>query len=58
MFKLYRNSQQAQLNWIRSHPFQYIALNAILLAVFIGYVEYKDRKEFSELNTEIDPQQQ
>lgn len=50
--KLYRKSQEVQLNWIRQHPVQYIALNAIVLAVFIGYIEYKDRKEFGEIELE------
>jgi hypothetical protein len=49
MFKLYRKSQQVQLDWIRQHPVQYVALNAALLAVFIGYIEYKDRKEMREI---------
>lgn len=50
--KLYRKSQEVQLNWIRQHPVQYVALNAIVLAVFIGYVAYKDRKEFGEIELE------
>ncbi len=49
MFKLYRKSQEIQYRWIRQHPVQYIALNAILLAAYVGYVEYKDRKEIREL---------
>lgn len=53
MFKLYRKSQQAQLDWIRNHPVQYIALNAIALAVFIGYIEYKDRREMRKFENEI-----
>jgi hypothetical protein len=52
LFKLYRKSQEVQLNWIRQHPVQYIALNAIVLTVFIGYIEYKDRKEFGPLEEE------
>lgn len=43
-FKLYRRSQEIQLTWIRSHPFQYIALNAILLGLWFGYEWYQDRK--------------
>lgn len=58
MFKLYRKSQEAQLNWIRNHPVQFITLNVVLIAAFTAYVEYKDRQEFGELDTEIDPQQQ
>jgi hypothetical protein len=53
MLKLYRKSQEVQLNWIRNHPFQYIALNAILLGAWIGYVEYKDRKELRQLENEV-----
>jgi hypothetical protein len=59
-FKLYRMSQDVQRRWIRKHPFQYIALNAILLAAFIAYVEYKDRQEMRKLEKEIEietPQQ-
>lgn len=44
-FKLYAKSQEVQLNWIRNHPVQWIAVNAILFVVFIGFVEWKDRKE-------------
>ena len=57
MLKLYRKSQEVQLNWIRNHPFQYIALNAILLAGFIGYFEYKDRREMRQIkrDSEIVP---
>ena len=42
MFKLYRKSQEAQLNWIRNHPVQYIALNAITIAALFGYWEYRE----------------
>ena len=52
MFKLYRKSQEVQLNWIRNHPVQYVALNATLLAVGIGYVVYKDRREMRKLDDE------
>jgi hypothetical protein len=45
MFKLYRKSQEAQFNWIRNHPVQYVALNATLIAAYIGYVKYTDRRE-------------
>lgn len=53
MFKLYRKSQQVQLNWIRNHPVQYIAFNAIATAAFIGYIEYKDRREARKFQNEI-----
>ena len=52
MIKLYRKSQTAQYNWIRKHPVQYAALNAILLVVFIGYIEYKDRRFWRKYDTE------
>lgn len=58
MFKLYRKSQEAQYNWIRNHPVQYVALNVTLLAVWIGYMEYKDRKEMREIDEEIAQQKQ
>jgi hypothetical protein len=54
MLKLYRKSQEVQLNWIRNHPVQYVALNAILLAGFIGYIGYKDRREMRQLENEAD----
>lgn len=57
MFKLYRKSQEAQVNWIRSHPVQYIALNATLFAVFAGYIWYTDRKETRELENETAQQE-
>lgn len=41
-FKLYRRSQEIQWNWIRKHPFQWIALNAILIVGFIGFIELQD----------------
>lgn len=53
-FKLYLKSQEVQLNWIRKHPVQYVALNAIGLVAFIGYIEYKDRKEMREIQREIE----
>lgn len=49
MFKLYRKSQQVQLDWIRNHPFQYVALNVIVFAGFVGYAEYQDRKYMRKL---------
>lgn len=42
---LYQKSQQAQLNWMRSHPFQYIALNAVLIVVGIGAAELYSRRQ-------------
>lgn len=53
MFKLYRKSQQAQLNWIHNHPVKFIVLNVTLTAVLIGYMEYRDRKEMREIENEI-----
>jgi hypothetical protein len=49
MFKLYRKSQEVQYNWIRNHPVQYVALNAILIAGVIGYIAYKERQETRKL---------
>lgn len=56
-FKLYRRSQEAQYRWIRKHPFQWIALNAILIAVWIGFVEYKDRLERKKFEQEYEATQ-
>lgn len=56
--KLYAKSQEVQLNWIRNHPVQYVALNAVLLVAWIGYLEYKDRKFWRELEREVDAQKQ
>lgn len=53
MLKLYRKSQEVQYNWIRNHPVQYVALNAILLAGLIGYIEYKDRKTTRRIENEL-----
>jgi len=55
--KIYDASQQAQLRWIKKHPFQYIALNAILLGMFILYVEYSDRKAMREIKTTVDAEE-
>ena len=44
MFKLYRKSQEVQRQWIRNHPVQFIALNAITVIGYFGYAEYQDRK--------------
>jgi hypothetical protein len=57
MFKLYRKSQEAQLNWMRNHPVQYVALNATLLVALIAYIEYKDRREMRELKNETAQQE-
>jgi hypothetical protein len=51
MLNLYRKSQAAQINWIRSHPVQYVVLNATLLAALWVYVEYKDRQRQREFET-------
>lgn len=53
MFKLYRKSQRAQLNWIRNHPVQYIVLNTIVLAVWIAFIEYRDRQEMRKWQNEV-----
>ena len=45
MLKHYRNQHNAQLRWIRNHPGQYIAINAILIVAFVGYIEYTERRE-------------
>jgi len=45
MLKRYRAQQEAQLHWIQKHPYQYVALNAILIVAFLGYYEYKERQE-------------
>lgn len=44
MLKLYRKSQTAQLNWIKKHPLQYLALNATVLAAGMLYYQYQDRQ--------------
>lgn len=51
MFKLYRKSQTAQYNWILNHPGQWIAINATLAVVFIGYTEYKHRQDDRKFDT-------
>ncbi len=53
MFKLYRKSQEVQYAWIRNHPVQYVAPNVTLIDLWIGYMEYKDRKEMREIQNEI-----
>lgn len=53
MFKLYRKSQRAQLNWIRNHPVQYIVLNTIVLTVWIAFIEYRDRQEMRKWQNEV-----
>ena len=57
MFKLYRKSYDAQIKWIREHPVQYITLNVVLTVAFIGYMEYRDRKEMREIQNEIAQQE-
>lgn len=52
MFKAYRKSQQAQLEWIRNHPVQYVALNATIIVVFVGYIEIKERRYNRKLENE------
>ena len=58
MLKLYRKSQTAQLNWIRNHPVQYVALNAILFAGFVGYLEIEKRREMRKTTAEETPTEQ
>jgi len=53
LYKLYRKSQEVQYAWIRKHPVQWITLNAILLAAWIGYLEYRDRQEMRKLELDI-----
>lgn len=57
MFNAYRKSQQAQLNWIRNHPVRYVVLNVVLTVVWIGYLEYRDRREMREIKNEIAQQE-
>lgn len=57
MLKFYRNFQLVQYNWIRNHPGQYLALNAILLTGLAGYVKYLTRKEKREIDAAIAQQQ-
>lgn len=52
-YKLYKAQQLAQYEWIRKHPVQYVTLNVTLLALFIGYINYKDRRYARELDQEI-----
>jgi hypothetical protein len=52
MLKLYRRSQEIQIQWIRKHPIQYIILNVMLLGLFFGYIEYTDRKELRKFEKE------
>ena len=56
MFKLYHKSQEAQVNWIRSHPVQYVALNAILLVAYFGYIKYCEPRWSRKLKNETLPQ--
>lgn len=53
MFKLYRKSQEAQLRWIRKHPIQWIAYNVIASGAFIGFIEWRDRREWRQLQDKI-----
>ncbi|HXQ36639.1 MAG TPA: hypothetical protein VN843_21690 [Anaerolineales bacterium] len=49
MFKLNRKFQEAQYAWIREHPVLYVTLNVTVIAMFLGYMEYKDRQFNREL---------
>lgn len=54
LYNLYKAQQNAQYQWMRNHPKQYVALNATLLAVIFGYTYYKDvryGRELDELST-------
>jgi hypothetical protein len=51
--KAYNKSREIQFEWIRSHPVQYVALNATLLAVYFGYQTYQDRKELRKFEKEM-----
>jgi hypothetical protein len=53
-FAYYRKSQTIQYNWIRKHPFQYVALNGTLLAMLCGYMMYEDRKFHRDMKREFD----
>jgi hypothetical protein len=55
MFKLYRKFYDAQISWIREHPVQYVALNVVLTAGFLGYMEYQDRQWMREFENENPP---
>lgn len=52
MFKAYKESQRIQLEWIRNHPVQYLALNAGLFAVMYGYIKITERRELRKLENE------
>jgi hypothetical protein len=52
--KLYRKNQEVQVQWIRNHPVQYVALNATILAGVCGYAKYQDRKFYREGKAKID----
>jgi hypothetical protein len=56
MFARYRNFQNVQRQWIRQHPVQYVVINATLIVVWVGYMEYKDRKEKREFQNTLPPQ--
>jgi hypothetical protein len=50
--RLYAKSQEVQLNWIRKHPIWWLALNAILAVVVIGYVQWKDNRDMQKWEAE------
>jgi len=54
MFNYYRKAREAQFQWIRNHPIQYVVLNATVLAGWIGYMNYLDRKTAREIAEEIE----
>jgi hypothetical protein len=54
MFEFYKRiSPSAQRRWIRNHPTQYFVVNAVLLAAYIGYIEYHDRKEMRKIESSV-----
>jgi hypothetical protein len=52
--ELYRKSHDAQWTWIRNNPVKYVALNAAIIMVFIGYTEYKDRKDLRKYREDFE----
>jgi len=44
MFKLYMDAKKAERQWIREHPFQYVAVNATIIAGVLGFTWLQDRR--------------
>jgi hypothetical protein len=57
MLKLYRKSQTVQYEWIRKHPVLWVTSNVALTVAFIGYIEYKNRREMRKFQDETDQQE-